>query len=299
MNAAEKERISDLKKCDFQALADYFAAEAEKRKAMTKEEKNVIKEAKEAETKIYGWALIDSHKQKIGNFRIEPPGLFRGRGDHPKMGKLKRRVRPEDVIINCSKGVDVPKAPDGHKWKEVRHDNTVTWLCSWTENVLNQNKYVMLNPSSKIKVSSFLQILSAISGLDVCRAKKILRSLRRRVNSKASLATSEKIILKISRIAKCVSDNELSPFTLLTNLHYVQATKRMPMKLQTRLAAVRCESNMCGCMMRRMDKSESQHHSVAIKKYSYSDMWLYSTSLVKTAFAISTKCRSRNKSSRI
>ena len=26
---------------------------------------------------------------QVGNFRVEPPGLFRGRGEHPKMGKIK------------------------------------------------------------------------------------------------------------------------------------------------------------------------------------------------------------------
>jgi len=40
------------------------------------------------------------------------------------MGCLKLRVQPEDVIINCSKGVTIPP-PKGHKWKEVRHDNMV------------------------------------------------------------------------------------------------------------------------------------------------------------------------------
>lgn len=34
---------------------------------------------------------------------------------------------------------------------QVRHDPSVTWLASWTENVQNQVKYVMLNPSSKLK----------------------------------------------------------------------------------------------------------------------------------------------------
>jgi len=34
--------------------------------------------------------------------RTEPPGLFRGRGEHPKQGTVKRRIMPEDVIINCS-----------------------------------------------------------------------------------------------------------------------------------------------------------------------------------------------------
>lgn len=151
MTPAERETINDLKKCDFRGMAAYFQEMSEKRKAMSKEEKLQLKEAKEAEVKAYGYAIIDGHKQKIGNFRIEPPGLFRGRGGHPKMGRLKRRVQPEDVIINCSKDSEIPVPPEGHHWKEVRHDNTVTWLCSWTENVLGNNKYIMLNPSSKIK----------------------------------------------------------------------------------------------------------------------------------------------------
>ena len=28
-------------------------------------------------------------RERIGNFKIEPPGLFRGRGDHPKQGMIK------------------------------------------------------------------------------------------------------------------------------------------------------------------------------------------------------------------
>ncbi len=39
---------------------------------------------------------------------------------------VKRRVQPEDVIINCSKDSVWPVPPEGHKWKEVRHDNTVS-----------------------------------------------------------------------------------------------------------------------------------------------------------------------------
>lgn len=61
---------------------------------------------KEANQKIvdeYGYCLLDHHKERIGNFKIEPPGLFRGRGEHPKQGMLKKRIQPEDVIINCAK----------------------------------------------------------------------------------------------------------------------------------------------------------------------------------------------------
>jgi DNA topoisomerase-1 len=157
MTEDEKSRIRDLSKCDFNAYNDYFKGVSEARKARSKEEKKAEKVKNEEILAHYGFCTIDGHKEKIGNFRIEPPGLFRGRGEHPKQGMHKRRVRPEDVIINCSKDSDVPQAPEGHKWKEVRHDSNVTWLASWSENIQNQIKYVMLNPSSKLKGEKDMQ----------------------------------------------------------------------------------------------------------------------------------------------
>lgn len=151
MTPEEKAIITDLRKCNFNAFNDYYKMKSEERKAMTKEEKQKLKEQNEELTQKYGYCIIDGHRQKIGNFKIEPPGLFRGRGEHPKMGMLKRRVQAEDIIINLGKTAPIPEAPEGHKWKEVRHDNTVTWLASWNENILNSTKYIMLNPSSKLK----------------------------------------------------------------------------------------------------------------------------------------------------
>ncbi|CAH1104577.1 unnamed protein product [Psylliodes chrysocephalus] len=151
MNEEERELITDLQKCDFNQMNAYYKEVSEKNKNRSKEEKKELKEKNEALIKEYGFCIIDGHKEKIGNFRLEPPGLFRGRGEHPKMGKLKKRLNAEDIIINCSQDSNIPKPPSGHKWKEVRHSNTVTWLASWTENVQNQVKYIMLNPSSKLK----------------------------------------------------------------------------------------------------------------------------------------------------
>ncbi|XP_030588490.1 DNA topoisomerase 1 [Archocentrus centrarchus] len=151
MTSEEKSTITDLNKCDFREMSEYFKAQSEARKQMSKEEKQKIKEENERLLQEYGFCIMDNHKERIGNFRIEPPGLFRGRGDHPKMGMLKRRIRPEDIIINCSKDSKHPRPPPGTKWKEVRHDNKVTWLASWTENIQGSIKYIMLNPSSRIK----------------------------------------------------------------------------------------------------------------------------------------------------
>eukprot|EP00088_Acartia_fossae_P036681 TRINITY_DN3788_c0_g1_i5.p1 TRINITY_DN3788_c0_g1~~TRINITY_DN3788_c0_g1_i5.p1 ORF type:complete len:970 (-),score=493.65 TRINITY_DN3788_c0_g1_i5:651-3560(-) len=151
MTEKEKEIIRDLQKCDFSQINEHFKKVSEERKNRSKEEKKAEKERNEAIVQEYGFCQIDGHKERIGNFRIEPPGLFRGRGEHPKQGMIKRRTMPEDVIINCSKDSEFPKPPPGHKWKKVQHDNAVTWLASWTENIQGQIKYVMLNPSSKLK----------------------------------------------------------------------------------------------------------------------------------------------------
>ncbi|KAM6981321.1 DNA topoisomerase I, like [Aplochiton taeniatus] len=151
MSSEEKGKITDLNKCNFTEMSEYFKAQSEARKQMTKDEKLKIKEENERLLQEYGFCIMDNHKERIANFRIEPPGLFRGRGDHPKMGMLKRRIRPQDIIINCSKDSQHPKPPPGTKWKEVRHDNKVTWLVSWTENIQGSIKYIMLNPSSRIK----------------------------------------------------------------------------------------------------------------------------------------------------
>ncbi|XP_017775446.1 PREDICTED: DNA topoisomerase I, mitochondrial isoform X2 [Nicrophorus vespilloides] len=151
MTEKEQSKIVDLSKCNFKQMQAYFLELSEKNRNRTKEEKLALKEKNEEIVKEYGFCKIDGHKEKIGNFRIEPPGLFRGRGEHPKMGKLKKRVKPEHVSINCSQDSEIPKPPAGHRWKDVRHDPTVTWLASWTENVQGQVKYVMLNASSKLK----------------------------------------------------------------------------------------------------------------------------------------------------
>ncbi|KAG7169669.1 DNA topoisomerase 1-like [Homarus americanus] len=151
MTSKEREVITDISKCDFRRIHAYYVQQNEDRKNRSKEERKALKEKNEALIAEYGWCNIDSHKQRIGNFKIEPPGLFRGRGEHPKQGMLKKRIMPEDVIINCSKDSVIPKPPAGHKWKEVRADPSVTWLACWVENVQGQTKYVMLNAASKLK----------------------------------------------------------------------------------------------------------------------------------------------------
>ena len=76
MTEKEKEIIRDLSKCGFKEIDAHFKLMSEQRKARSKEER---------------------------------------KAEHPKQGMLKRRVMPEDVIINCSKDSNIPQPPDGHR----------------------------------------------------------------------------------------------------------------------------------------------------------------------------------------
>ncbi|KAL0729051.1 hypothetical protein Bca4012_025144 [Brassica carinata] len=152
----KKHVIQKLDDCDFTPIYEWHLREKEKKKQMSTEEKKALKEEKLKLEEKYMWAVVDGVKEKVGNFRVEPPGLFRGRGEHPKMGKLKKRIRPSDITMNIGKGVPVPECPiPGEKWKEVKHDNTVTWLAFWNDPINPKEfKYVFLAASSALKGQS-------------------------------------------------------------------------------------------------------------------------------------------------
>ncbi|TPX08931.1 uncharacterized protein E0L32_009635 [Thyridium curvatum] len=146
-----KVTIKAFEKLDFKHIFEYTKGLSEAKKARSKEEKKAEKEAREKAEAPYMYCKWDGRKEKVGNFRVEPPGLFRGRGDHPKTGKVKKRVMPEQVTINIGKDAKVPTPPAGHKWKTVQHDNKATWLAMWQENINGNYKYVMLAANSAVK----------------------------------------------------------------------------------------------------------------------------------------------------
>ena len=102
----------------------------------------------------YKYIIIDGARQKVGNYKIEPPGIFMGRGDHPKLGKIKRRIRPEDVTINLDKEAKIPSPNVGGNWKKVIHDDNVVWLATWVDEITGKNKYVFTSMESIFKSAS-------------------------------------------------------------------------------------------------------------------------------------------------
>lgn len=146
--------VKDLSRCDFSRIAEHMAAQREQRKLRPNEEKKAEREAKAKQDEAMGYAIVDGVREKMSNYTVEPPGLFRGRGEHPKAGYLKTRLNAEDVTINVGKSNLVPKCSiPGHSWKNVVHNDTVTWLAYFKDpNLTFSNvKYVYLSASSKFK----------------------------------------------------------------------------------------------------------------------------------------------------
>jgi DNA topoisomerase I len=111
-------KIEDFEKLDFSEFLVRIDADRAMRKARSKEEKNREKAEKQKKVEQYGSALIvlpnpnvveipaeggEPPAKKIlhlvekisGGGMIEPPGLFAGRGEHPRAGMMKPRILPE------------------------------------------------------------------------------------------------------------------------------------------------------------------------------------------------------------
>ena len=138
-------------------MAHYIKEESEKELNKLKINKEERKLKKLSLDLIYGYALVDGYLEKVGNYNVEPPTLFRGEIEHPKKGCLKRRILPEDITINIGLNETIPTPPKGHHWKGIVHNKKVTWLCYWKDPVNEkQVKYVYLHASSRFKTQNDL-----------------------------------------------------------------------------------------------------------------------------------------------
>eukprot|EP01127_Copromyxa_protea_P020496 TRINITY_DN6875_c0_g1_i1.p1 TRINITY_DN6875_c0_g1~~TRINITY_DN6875_c0_g1_i1.p1 ORF type:complete len:489 (+),score=120.61 TRINITY_DN6875_c0_g1_i1:62-1528(+) len=145
--------ITDFSKCDFNPIFEHLNKQKELRLALIREEKRKKeekKEEKEAHVKKYGFAMVDNRREKVGNYMVEPPGLFVGRGDHPKMGMVKHRLYPEDIVLNLDEDAPIPECPvEGHKWGGIVHNHEVMWLACWRQNI-GIPKYAFINADSSL-----------------------------------------------------------------------------------------------------------------------------------------------------
>lgn len=166
--------IQSLSDVDFGLIQNYLIDQ----KAYRKENAAQIKEAKEKEEEPYKYAIVDGQKQAVGNFRIEPPGIFLGRGCNPNLGKIKRRIKASDITLNLSEDAKVPEG----KWAKIVHDHTGLWLASWKDDITGKTKYVRLANDSVWKSESDMDKFDL--------ARKLKRRIKRIREANQKLMTS-------------------------------------------------------------------------------------------------------------
>ena len=144
----DNKEIKKLEDCNFNLIYNYTQKKKEKENEKNKEEKKKEKEEKDIINEKYKYAYINDIKVKVSNYKVEPPGLFLGRGKHPKLGKIKKRIMSEDIILNIGENEVIPKLEKGRNWKSIIHDNTVEWIAAWKDNITGKIKYIWLADKS-------------------------------------------------------------------------------------------------------------------------------------------------------
>jgi DNA topoisomerase-1 len=136
---------------DFTEIIQAVEHEKQVKANMTKEEKKrqaqERKAVREANKEKYGYAIIDGAKTEIGNYTVEPPSIFMGRGEHPLRGRWKPYVGQEDIVLTLSP--DAPRPPGN--WKAIEWQSDCMWIAKWDDKLAEKEKYIWLADSSHVK----------------------------------------------------------------------------------------------------------------------------------------------------
>jgi DNA topoisomerase-1 len=145
-----KEKIT-VEDFDWAPIVRWIDAERTRKANMTKEERKQLaqsrKKIREERKERYGWATVDGVKMEIGNYAVEPPAIFLGRGRNPLRGRWKPAISTKDVTLNLSP--DAPTPPGewgGREWRPAE-----LWIARWTDKLTGKVKYIWFHDATPMK----------------------------------------------------------------------------------------------------------------------------------------------------
>lgn len=152
LDPTNKDKIQDFDLIDLTNISNHLEQLKAQKKPTSPEEKH----EKELKAQKYKTATVDGIDQAVDNYMVEPPGLFIGRGDHPKSGKIKNRIEPEDIVLNVGPDMPIPvvEFDPSRRWGEIISNNELEWIASWQDNVTNKYKYARFGRGSTFKMKS-------------------------------------------------------------------------------------------------------------------------------------------------
>lgn len=133
-------RDVDLRELDLSEFRR--AVEQDRALAPKRRSKRELEELK----RRYSYALVDGRRYRLSVWKVEAPGIFIGRGNHPLRGRWKRQVTERDIVLNLDPGAPVPPG----KWKGVVHRPDVLWVATWKDPLTGKDKYVWFHETTDI-----------------------------------------------------------------------------------------------------------------------------------------------------
>lgn len=163
-------------------------------------------------------ANVDGVEVNIQGATVPPAGIFVGRGSYNMFtGRVRRRIVPEDITLNISKGAPIPPVPiPGRKWGDITHDKDADWLAKWRCPVTGKMKYVRLAPEARMlrteqKFDVVERLLPQLDNI----IEKNDKNLRSRDKRARQLATCVSMMLRLGiRLGNASSKNVFGLSTL-------------------------------------------------------------------------------------
>lgn len=166
---------------DFTEIIKWVESERAKREMMSREEKKKLaetrKKIREENKQKYGCAEVNGQIVEIGNYTVEPPSIFMGRGTHPMRGKWKPRVNYSDIILNLSDDAPTPKTPPGQNWGGRVFEPESLWIAKWRDKLTGELKYVWVADSAFYKQEREMDKFDKANDLE-----KIIGKVRSHIN---------------------------------------------------------------------------------------------------------------------
>jgi DNA topoisomerase-1 len=136
---------------DFAPAFQVVEAERKAKEQRTYEERRSQaaerKARREALRQQFGHAQVDGEIVPLGNYIVEPSGLFMGRGTHPLRGRWKEGATQHDITLNLSP--DAPPPPG--EWGETVWQPESLWVARWQDKLSGKMKYVWLSDTAPVK----------------------------------------------------------------------------------------------------------------------------------------------------
>ncbi len=192
-----------IEEFDFSEIQRWVEAEKLRKEQVSKEEKKAQaaerKKIREANKEKYGFATVNGERVELGNYTVEPPCIFMGRGNHPLRGRWKPRVSYSDITLNLSPDAPRPVPPDGSNWKEIVFNPEYLWVARWDDKLRGVEKYVWFADTAEFKQRRDIEKFSLARQLEAT-----LEKVRRHIEE--NLASPDPMRRKIATVCYLIDN---------------------------------------------------------------------------------------------